>query len=511
MPDSLCGQVIKAVAVKYSSTIWIAKRRYTLDDSLSSDAARRISPHQPLVRRLHKHQWLCIRDLHNNGDDPPPPSPTDPAPSPAKQPSTSAPDSLLDELFPGASKPAEEPRARPTRRHIPRLELPVDLVPGDGQRLDRWWKRYKAARTRVERKPMGPKPIGLIERYVEASREPKARLVEEEGRSHGSIRYPWRMPQEEKKPARLANGQEVALLALYNASTSLTESDFRRIVPRGKHIREWRGEGEILEIIPGRDPETLTPLGFYFLLFASYSSAITYRNEALRLHRLAQKHTPRSLQSPIPPPPGYIVDGEDVYAALQSYTLLPPSQKLVLHVLDPPFTPAVQEILDQGGYARLVNRNARSKNAVCFRVDGLQLPLHVVQKTIERDGRLNRPLPWRLIQHGGAISVLEDDATMSFGGLEEEAVVVVGEEEEEGEEEEGAGGEVGKGSSADHHGREKNGTKIWPGQTRCIVMFEDSNEATRFVRAWNKRPFPLSKKSPFYGRIKPLVDVELLW
>ena len=252
-----------------------------------------------------------------------------------------------------------------------------------------------------------------------------------------------------------------------------------------------------LLVIPGRDPDTLTPLGNYFLLFASYSSAIAYRNEASRLHWLARKFTPTSLTSPIPPPPGYVVDGEDIHAALQSYTLLPPSQKLVLNVMYPPFSSSIQKILDQGGYTRLVNRNVQSKNAVRFRVDGLQLPLHVVQKTIERDGRYHRPLPWRLIQQG-AISAL-DDGAMTFTSEEEEYE----EDEEEEEEEED---EVGKASD----GRQ-NGVKIRRGETRCIIMFEDSDEARRFVRAWNKRPFPLSSKTSFRGRMMPLVDVELLW
>lgn len=35
------------------------------------------------------------------------------------------------------------------------------------------------------------------------------------------------------------------LLVLRDASISLTESDFRRLVPRGKYIKEWKGAGNI--------------------------------------------------------------------------------------------------------------------------------------------------------------------------------------------------------------------------------------------------------------------------
>lgn len=41
--------------------------------------------------------------------------------------------------------------------------------------------------------------------------------------------------------------QQLAVLALQIASKSLVESDFRRVAPRGKHIDEWTGPGDILK------------------------------------------------------------------------------------------------------------------------------------------------------------------------------------------------------------------------------------------------------------------------
>ena len=195
---------------------------------------RRASRCQSRVRYVYR--WHSARGLHDAKD-----STSSAVQSEAKQEETSKRESLLDELFPEVTKPTEK---RPgARRHIPRLELPVDIVPGNGERLDRWWKRFQTH----DRKRKGPEPIGLIERYVEASREHKPHPKEG---SYRTMKYPTRKkcpPEYQEKSARLSNGQEVALLVLHNASTSLTETDFRRIVPRGKHIKEWRSEGEILE------------------------------------------------------------------------------------------------------------------------------------------------------------------------------------------------------------------------------------------------------------------------
>lgn len=40
---------------------------------------------------------------------------------------------------------------------------------------------------------------------------------------------------------------QLAVLVLEIASKSLVESDFRRIAPKGKHISEWSGPGDILK------------------------------------------------------------------------------------------------------------------------------------------------------------------------------------------------------------------------------------------------------------------------
>ncbi len=41
--------------------------------------------------------------------------------------------------------------------------------------------------------------------------------------------------------------EPTTVLVLRGASPSLTEADFRRMIPKGKHIEEWAGEGSILK------------------------------------------------------------------------------------------------------------------------------------------------------------------------------------------------------------------------------------------------------------------------
>lgn len=41
--------------------------------------------------------------------------------------------------------------------------------------------------------------------------------------------------------------RDLAVLVVNRASKSLIESDFRRLIPRGQHIGEWRGPGDILK------------------------------------------------------------------------------------------------------------------------------------------------------------------------------------------------------------------------------------------------------------------------
>lgn len=70
-----------------------------------------------------------------------------------------------------------------------------------------------------------------------------------------SIRQKDDFPNREVRPQEVTEAaskhafyqENVTVVALRGASKSLAESDFRRIAPKGKHIKDWTGPGEILK------------------------------------------------------------------------------------------------------------------------------------------------------------------------------------------------------------------------------------------------------------------------
>lgn len=69
-----------------------------------------------------------------------------------------------------------------------------------------------------------------------------------EGYSHESDRervQPYRVTK--IAAANAFRRQQVAVLSLDMGSKSLIESDFRRIAPKGQHIDDWTGPGDILK------------------------------------------------------------------------------------------------------------------------------------------------------------------------------------------------------------------------------------------------------------------------
>lgn len=114
--------------------------------------------------------------------------------SPKKQ---KAPLSLMEELFP--DKPKQEEDSEEMARSVPRLQI------------------------RSERPPLvqsGSKHMSVMSRRQAALK--KHREFEE-------------------------LGKEPTVLLLRNASTSLVDDDFRRLIPKGKHIQEWQGNGEYIK------------------------------------------------------------------------------------------------------------------------------------------------------------------------------------------------------------------------------------------------------------------------
>ncbi|KAI4170790.1 MAG: hypothetical protein LQ343_004679 [Gyalolechia ehrenbergii] len=260
-----------------------------------------------------------------------------------------------------------------------------------------------------------------------------------------------------------------AVLVLSRASKSLVDADFRRVAPKGRHIGEWT-------VIPGRDPVTFQQKNHYLLLFPNPSYARTYQNYVTKLHKLAQTHTPTSLQSPLPPPAGAVLEGVDAQTLFQDYALCPPSQRISLVSIFAPFGRTVRPLIENRGYSQLTSPTDRAGRAVLFWVDGCAPTTRAVRSALDQDGR-DRRLPWAT--KGGSRSIEKSDlSTFPPDNLDDS---------------EQPDDEVKRRSSA-----------------RWIVTFVDENEARRFVRAWHRRPFPLSSES-VQSEDAPLTNTEFLW
>lgn len=182
---------------------------------------------------------------------------------------------------------------------------------------------------------------------------------------------------------------DTSVLVLCNANKNLTEDDFRRVIPQGRHLEGWTLEqGDILRVIPGRDLETLLPTGDYYLLFSSPLSAFTYQGHVSRIHRVVTANTPSTLlSSPIPPPTGYILDGMDVQDAMNSFTLTSPDQRMQLRQLKPPLAPAVHLLVQQGGLEPLMVRKDRMPFEARLELEGPQLQLPFIRHVLRTCAR----------------------------------------------------------------------------------------------------------------------------
>lgn len=237
----------------------------------------------------------------------------------------------------------------------------------------------------------------------------------------------------------------------------------------------------MVAVIPGRDPHTLQPLEHYFLLFPNPASARAYQDHAGRIHRMAKRHTPTSITSPLPPTRGMLISGEDVYTLLQGYTLCPPSQTLSLRTLLSPYTHSVKRLLDRGGYDGVVQPHDKTGKAVLLWVEGYQPSTHALKDAIARDGS-DRGMSWRVKDGEGSIEKLNPPP----------AAV---EEPEDLD------------SVADLELRPRKHAAF----ARWIITFDDEAEARRFARCWHRRPYPMPSDRIVFGEPPPLVHTEFLW
>ena len=188
---------------------------------------------------------------------------------------------------------------------------------------------------------------------------------------------------------------------------------------------------------------------------------------------MSTTYTPTSIESPLPLQRGVVIEGEDAYALLQDYALLPPSQAIQLKLLYPSYGPNMKRLLEERGFPQLVGGNDKTGRSVLFWVEGQQLTTSVIKNTTAADGR-ERGLAWdlsieKLDTSPPATDEIEDPRLFEYNGSSE----------------------------------------LRPQRSappRWILSFAGENEARSFIRAWHRRPFPMAR-----GDGPRLVNAEFIW
>ena len=191
---------------------------------------------------------------------------------------------------------------------------------------------------------------------------------------------------------------------------------------------------------------------------------------------MSRDHTPTSLHSPLPPPPGTIVEGEDVHTLLQNYALCPPSQKINIISMFSPFGAAYRRLIEYRGYPQLTEPVDWTGRAVLFWVEGHYPTTNAVKAAIDQDGR-ERGLQWGEKAGNRYVEKLELSTEMAEG--------------------------LETGDDSEPVARRRS-------ESRWIVKLGDENEARRFVRTWHRRPFPLPSDHARDEK-PPIVNAEFLW
>ncbi|KAI9683709.1 MAG: hypothetical protein M1820_010914 [Bogoriella megaspora] len=288
------------------------------------------------------------------------------------------------------------------------------------------------------------------------------------------------------------NSPQTVLVKYSAMSKNMSESDFRRVIPGGEHIEGWQHElGQFERVIPYREPHSLQRTEEYWLVFSSEQSAMAYNKEVQRLHKLSQIHTQTSLTSMIPPPPGFLIDGEDVHAKLQSYTLYPPSQMVDGVLATRPFPPTTKRYAEHQDLTALQRRDVQREHEVLIAVQGPQPNVLELREAIRRDGR-SRGLDWALAS-GPDHGITQLTLARSIHGEVGVRAAEAAEAEDESEEDEGSG---------------KFTLKTF---NKWVIAFQSDREAKRFVRTWHQRPLPWARGESVYEEMPSIVSAELLW
>ena len=292
----------------------------------------------------------------------------------------------------------------------------------------------------------------------------------------------------------LAAGKERldTVLHVLGASSKLSIADFKRILPQGQHIPEWRSEGGLTKIIPVRDPKTLNRSDQWLLTFSTPYHAALYHSRLLWYHQNAKVNTTlpvrelvarRSLLkdpqhpdllkewSPTIAPMPSVIDprsGEDLWQRNREYTIYPPSQRAVLKLHIPPFPPPILNNL----WWHHQWTKADSKGRVAYPVMISLFPDQewftgpVIWEFIRKDGA-QRGLAWDVYDgQSGVEKMFHATFKVADGNVADFAIDM----------------DVGVGPvSTERFEEEPMDRNKW------MIRFRDEDEAKRFIRRWNHR------------------------
>ncbi|KAI9803104.1 MAG: hypothetical protein M1833_001175 [Piccolia ochrophora] len=376
--------------------------------------------------------------------------------------------SLLEDLFPGETR-WQAKNFEEDDIDIPRIVLPFtnNNLPPDaktGGRARRDSQRNSGSSRR------GPDLTAHLQLYSTASEIDEQRHLPE-------------AKADQYRSSRDLQVEQIAVLRFYNASKSLAESDFQRIMPIGRHIEGWKTEESIFEVVSERDPQTLSAVAAYYVVFPSTSAAEAYGDRVGRLHALAKAYTPKSIESPLIPPPGYMLEGEDVHALLQSYTLFAPSQELHMTLMRSPILSSVRDRVWKSKQTRMTSRRRLPPCRVLVQVEGTRPTAKELHGMMAKCGLGDDLSPWQ--PHTGQVPAAGYDSAVEhhdhdwLPGLKPDA--------------------------------DRTSSRATLEQVKGqVVEFSREVEALRFVRAWHRRPLVVDEKDPTDSHLTRRVTAELL-
>jgi hypothetical protein len=160
--------------------------------------------------------------------------------------------------------------------------------------------------------------------------------------------------------------------------------------------------------------------------------------------------------------------------------MVPGQSKLSLRLINRPHSPAVAQVLSDGGPAAIARQKTNSEDMVLFSVDLGHITYWDVKNAISDDGK-KRNLHWKLTEGEGAVVKINGSQWNEEDDLSDES----------------------------RHSRSDR--RHIRGPPKFILSFKDSHEARRFVREWHRRPFPVQKDHKLGDEPPPVINAQMFW